>query len=369
MKPRIAIVCDWLINRGGAERVITKLHELFPNAPIYTALFDPERLPGFEKTVVFTSFLQKIPYSRKKHYLFLPLMPYAFEQFDFSKFDIIISSCHSASKGIITKPRVMHVCYCHSPMRYAWDNCHEYMEQYGIPKFAQAKAKKLIHEIRMWDRLAADRVDFFIANSEHVQKRIQKYYRRDATVIYPPVDTEHFTISEMPGKYFLAVGRLTPYKRFDLLVTVFNKLRLPLRIIGMGRDEKKLKKMAGPTIEFLHDVDDTTLRAIYQEAKALLFPQVEDFGIAPIETMSSGRPVIAYSGGGVLETVIPGETGILFHEQTQESLEKALQSFQKHRWDPLKIRKVAQQFDSKVFSRNFLEFLQEKWGWWQKNMI
>lgn len=369
MKPRVAIVCDWLTNRGGAERVIGKLHEMFPHAPIYTSLYDPERLPGFENTVIFTSFLQKIPYAKKKHYFLLPFMPYVFEQFDFSKFDIVISSCHSASKGIITKPKTMHICYCHSPMRYVWDNSHEYVERYGIPAILKSRAKKLLHGIRLWDKLAADRVDFFIANSEHVRKRIQKYYRMDADVIYPPVETKRFTVADEPGKYFLAVGRLTPYKRFDLLISVFNKLRLPLRIIGTGREEKKLKSMAGPTIEFLSNVDDETLAGIYREAKALVFPQVEDFGITPVETMSCGRPVIAYSEGGALESVIPGETGIFFDEQKEEALEKALTNLQKHDWNPMKIRKAAERFDSSVFMKKMADFLMEKWEIWQKTMV
>lgn len=369
MKPRVAIVCDWLLNRGGAERVIQKLHELFPQAEIFTALYNPEKLPGFEKTVVHTSFLQKIPYAKQKHYFLLPLMPYAFEQFDLSKFDIVISSCHSASKGIITKPRTLHICYCHSPMRYAWDNCHEYIEKYGLPFLAKERAKKLLHTIRMWDRLSADRVDFFLANSEHVRKRIQKYYRRDATVLYPPVETKHFEVAEKTGKYFLAVGRLTPYKRFDLLIQVFNKLRLPLRIVGAGREEKKLRKMAGGTIEFLSDVDDRTLRAIYQDARALLFPQTEDFGITPVEAMSCGRPVIAYAEGGALETIIPGETGIFFNEQRPEAIEKAIHNFQKHTWDPKKIRKAAERFDSDIFAKNLLNFISEKWDYWQKHMV
>ncbi len=276
---------------------------------------------------------------------------------------------HSASKGIVTKPRTMHICYCHSPMRYVWDNCHEYIEQYGLPKIFKGRAKKMLHNIRMWDRLAADRVDFFIANSEFVRKRIKKYYRTDAAVIHPPVDTRHFTPSEGPGKYFVAVGRLTAYKKFDLLISVFNKLRLPLRIIGKGREEQKLKEMAGSTIEFLHDVDDETLRGIYQEAKALVFPQVEDFGIAPVEAMSCGRPVIAYAEGGALETVIPGETGVFFEEQKEEALEKAVLNFQKHKWDPKRIRKAAEKFDTSAFQRKMTDFILEKWGYWQENMV
>lgn len=369
MRPRIAIICDWLLNKGGAERVIQKFHELFPQAPIFTSLYDASRIPGLENTVITTSFLQKIPFASQKHYLLLPFMPFAFEQFDLSKFDIVLSSCHSASKGVLTKPRTLHICYCHTPMRYAWDNFHEYFEQYRIPQVFRSRAKKILHRIRLWDRLAADRVDFFIANSEHVRKRIQKYYHRDALIIHPPVDTEKFRVAESPGKYFLAVGRLTPYKRFDLLISVANKYRLPLRIVGMGRDEKRLKEMASASIEFLGDVDDNTLAAVYRDSKALLFPQMEDFGIAPLEAMSCGRPVIAYGEGGALETVLPGETGLFFHEQKEEALVRVLKDFEKHEWNPPKIRRHAEKFDSKVFLKKILEFVEEKWEMWKKTMV
>lgn len=370
MKPRVAIVCDWLVARGGAERVILTISDMFPHAPIYAAIYDPQKLPEFREREVRTSFIQKMPFAVRKHYLYLPLMPYAFESFDLSKFDIVISSSHSCAKGIITKPRTLHVCYCHSPMRYAWDNCHEYFDQYGIPAPLKGRAKKILHDIRMWDRLAAERVDFFIANSEHVKHRIEKYYRKDSTVIHPPIETKKFQAKRgRDGQYYLAVGRLTPYKRFDLLIDTFNDLKLPLVIVGRGKEEEFLKKRAGRFITFLGNIPDDELVEVYERAISLVFPQSEDFGITPLEAMSCGKPVIAYGDGGVLETVVPGKTGLFFTEQTQESLKKTILEFGAMKWDSLEIRKHAEKFDRAVFENKLREFLEEKWGIWRQHMV
>jgi glycosyltransferase involved in cell wall biosynthesis len=368
VKPRIAIVCDWLISRGGAERVISAISDMFPHAPIYTAIYNKNLFPELNERQVITSFIQKMPFATKKHYLYLPLMPYAFEQFDLSKFDIVISSCHSCSKGIITKPRTLHVCYCHSPMRYAWDSCHEYFDQYGIPSPLRRSAKKMLSELRVWDRMAADRVDYFIANSTHVQKRIQKYYRHNSDVIYPPVDAGRFKLSNHEGQYFLAVGRLTPYKKFDLLVDTFNELNMPLLIVGTGKDEENLKKKAGRFITFLGHVPDNQLNEIYEKARALIFPQTEDFGITPLEAMSCGKPIIAYGDGGALETVIPGTTGLFFYEQTKESLKQAVLEFGAMKFSASAIRKHAGKFDKKIFEDNLKQYLEEKWGIWKSTM-
>lgn len=370
MQPRVAIVCDWLLSGGGAERVIFKLSQMFPHAPIYTTLYNKKLLPEFSERHIVTSFLQKFPFGSKKHYLLLPLMPYAFEQFDLRAFDIVISSCHSCSKGIITKPQTLHICYCHSPMRYVWDSCHEYFEQYGIPAPFKYTAKKLLHTLRLWDRLAAERVDFFIANSHHVQQRIRKYYRKDAAVIYPPIATNKFQLppKNMEGQYFLAVGRLAPYKRFDLLITTFNDMKLPLLIVGVGKEQRRLKKISGRFITFLGNIPDDELQKIYQGALALVFPQSEDFGITPLEAMSSGKPVIAFADGGALETVIPGRTGLFFSEQTSDSLKKTILEFNALKWDRAAIRKHAEQFDQSVFEKKIKGFIEEKWGIWKKEM-
>jgi glycosyltransferase involved in cell wall biosynthesis len=369
MKPRIAIVCDWLTNPGGAERVIHAFHELYPEAPIFTTVFNKERVKEFPETVINTSFLQKVPFAVKKHQLFLPLMPLAFEQFDLSNYDVVISSCHSTSKGIITKPRTLHISYLHSPMRYAWDNSQKYFDNYRVPRILRPFARRSLHKIRIWDRLASDRVDHFITNSEYVRKRVKKYYQRDADVIYPPVSIDQFSCSTKKGKYYLAVGRLTPYKRFDLLVETFNELRKPLLIVGSGRDEAKLKQMAKQNIQFLGEIPDSDLIEVYSEAKALLFPQVEDFGITPLEAMSSGKPVIALSEGGALETVVPGETGLFFDKQSVFSIKKAIEEFEDMKWDSSKIREHAESFKKERFQKEIENFVNEKWEEWKKTMV
>ncbi|MEK9132985.1 MAG: glycosyltransferase [Patescibacteria group bacterium] len=369
MELKIAIVCDWLVSRGGAERVINAISEMFPKAPIYTSIYNEQAFPEFADKKVVTSFIQKLPFAVKKHDMYLPLMPFAFEQFDLSQFDIVISSSHSCAKGIITKPRTMHLCYCHTPMRYAWDNCHEYIEQYGLPKLLKGRAKKILHDIRMWDRLCAERVDHFLTNSEHVKKRIWKYYRKNAQVVHPPVETNQFTQSKKEGQYFLAVGRLTPYKRFDLLVETFNELKIPLLIVGTGKELTRLQKMAGRFTTFLGHVPDDELVEIYQKATALVFPQVEDFGIAPLEAMSCGKPVIALAQGGALETVIPGKTGLLFTEQSVPDLKKVILECGAIKWDSTIIREHALRFSKSVFKDNLKAFLFEKWDIWRKEMV
>lgn len=367
--PKIAIVCDWLIARGGAERVIIALSQIFPQAPLYTTIYDEASFPEFKNKTVITSFLNKMPFARRKHSLYLPFMPYAFEQFDLSEFDIVISSCHSCSKGIITKPSTLHICYCHSPMRYVWDGCHEYVAQYGIPKLLQGSARRLLHKIRLWDRLAADRVDRYIANSKHVQARIEKYYRRPSEVIYPPVDTDFFTLAEKKeheGHYYLAVGRLTTYKKFDLIVECFNELKLPLVIVGTGKDEAMLRKKAGRFITFLGKISNEELREVYQKAKALIFPQVEDFGITPLEAMSCGRPVIAFGNGGALETVVEGTTGIFFKEQSVAGLKKAILESSKIQWNHDAIRKHALTFSQAHFAERLKAYVEKSWHTWKQ---
>lgn len=365
---KIAIVCDWLTNSGGAEKVILALHQLFPKAPIYTTIYNRERMPGFENAVIHTSYLQHMPWAKHKHQPYLGLMPSVFEQFDLSAYDIVISSSHSCAKGIITKPETLHVCYCHSPMRYAWENSHSYIREYEIHPLIKKIAPHLMHGIRMWDRLSADRVDYFIANSKHVQNRIYKYYRRTSSVIYPFVDCSKFKAGTKREDYYLAVGRLTPYKRFDLIIETLNKLNQPLKIVGTGVSYKKLAQLAGPNVEFLGRVSDGKLSELYAKAKALIFPQVEDFGIIPLEAMASGCPVIAYAKGGALETVADKKTGIFFHEQNPTALEGAIQKFQTMTFDEDLIREHAQTFDRRIFNEKLLDFLEKKWETWQKEM-
>lgn len=356
--PKVAIVCDWLTTWGGAERVIHVISELFPDAPIYTSLYNKKVLPQFADREVHTSFIQKIPGALKRYPYMLPLMPYAFESFDLSAYDIVISSSHSCAKGIITQPSTLHICYCHSPTRYLWDAWHSYFKQYRVPFGLRSLAKRLLHRLRIWDRVAADRVDVYSTNSHYVQKRITKYYKRDSTVIYPALHPSFEHLEPKPhGSYYLAVGRLTSYKRFDLIVETFNQLSLPLMIVGTGKDEKRLKKMAGRFITFTGKISDAELKNMYQNAIALIFPQVEDFGITPLEAMAAGKPVIALEEGGALETVIDKKTGVLFKEQIVESLSAAVIESQKISWNCHEIAQHAKSFSEKRFKDEFKSFV------------
>lgn len=360
-KLKIAIVCDWLTNSGGAEKIIIGLHQLFPNAPIYTSIYNPNQLHGLEKATIYTSYLQRFPFAKRRHQLYLGLMPHVFEQFNLDDYDLVISSSHSCAKGIITKPQTLHISYCHSPMRYAWENSINYIKEYEINPLLKTLAPFFIHKIRMWDRLSADRVDNFIANSNYVKDRISKFYRKPSTVIHPFIDVKKYKVNSKRDQFYLAVGRLTAYKKFDLIIETFNRLRLPLKIVGTGVSLKKLKAMAHPNIEFLGYVSDEQLHELYQKARALIFPQIEDFGITPLEAMATGCPVIAYGQGGALETVIDDETGILFKQQNVHTLMGALEKFQKKSFDTQTIRKHAEQFDRSVFNDKIVNYLEKKW--------
>ncbi len=368
-KLKIAIVCDWLTNNGGAEKIILALHRLFPRAPIYTSIYNPEKMPEFRDAIIYTSRIQKMPWAMEKHQLYLGMMPRVFEEFNLDGYDIVISSSHSCAKGIITKPKTLHICYCHSPMRYAWENSHQYIQEYVMNGSIKRLAPLFLHKIRMWDRLSADRVDFFVANSKHVQQRIHKYYRRPSTVIYPFVNVKDFKVSTKRDDFYLAVGRLTPYKRFDLIVETFNQLRKPLKIVGTGVAKKKLVAQAGRNIEFLSNVTESRLAELYGLAKGFIFPQVEDFGITPLEAMAAGCPVIAYKKGGALETVLEKKTGIFFDEQNAVSLKAGIEKFEKMEFDPFSIRVHAEKFDRKVFENKMLEFIAKKWEIWQEEMV
>lgn len=360
--PRVAIVCDWLTSFGGAERVILALSEIFPQAPIYTTIYNPE-LTQFRNKKVVTTFLQKMPFSKTKYPYYLPLMPKAIESFDFSKYDLVISSCHSVAKGIITKPDTLHFCYIHTPMRYVW--------QKDIDERAKGILKGIIlKRIQKWDYLAAQRPNFIIANSKNIQERIKKFYQRESEVIYPPVDTQKFKPNfKTPGEYFLVVSRLIPYKKIDLAVEAFNLLKLPLKIVGIGPELQKLKKKAGKNIEFLGKVSDNKLIKVYQNAKAFIFPAEEDFGIVPLEAQSCGKPVIAFEGGGTLETVVNGVTGIIFKKQSVDSLISAIKIFQSKNFSPEIIRKHALYFDEKIFKDNIKEYLKERIKEWNLKNI
>lgn len=360
---KVAIVCDWLTNYAGAERVVAAIAEIFPDAPIYTSIYNEEKMREFKGKDVRQSFIGKLLFAKKKHQMYITLMPYAFEGMDLDEYDLVISSSHACAKGVITSPDTVHVCYCHSPTRYCWDGSHAYVKNYGWYKWPfKFYIDRKISQLRKWDRLAAERVDHFIANSKFVAGRIEKYYDRESEVIYPPVDIENFEMSKQPGQYYLALGRLIPYKRFDLLVDTFNSLGLPLYIIGDGKEFASLKAKAADNVKMLGFVPEGTLRNYYANARAFLFPQKEDFGITAIEAMAAGKPVIAYKAGGALETVKDGKTGIFFEEQTIGSLSEAVKKCEKMlkdgKFDPKVIRKHAETFSKERFKKEMVKFLE-----------
>ncbi len=289
-------------------------------------------------------------------------MPPAIEQFDFSKYDIVLSDSSSYAKGVITGPKTYHICYCHTPMRYAWDDCQKYIEEFGFPKIVKKFIPFLMNYIRVWDRVSADRPDEYIANSKFVAGRIKKYYKKDSIVINPPVDIEKFQIGEKIGDYFLIVGRLMTYKRFDIVIEAFNRLGWKLKIIGRGPDFKRLSKMAKENIVFTGRLTDEELAKTYSEAKAFIFPQEEDFGIVAIEAMASGRPIIAFRGGDIVEHVREGIEGIFFDEQTPDSLIGALKKFDFRKFDPQKIRERTLPFDREIFKSKIKDYVNNALG-------
>jgi len=359
---KIALVHDHLVQDGGAEKVLLALQDVFPNAPTYTLLYDPKRVSAeFAGKDIRTSFLQRLPFGLKKYQWLLPFMPAATESYDLSAFDVVVSSSSAFAKGVITRPGAVHICYCHTPTRYLWSDTHSYVRDVKAPKLLKIGLPMLLNKLRIWDRLSADRVDRFVANSRTVADRIRKYYDRDSVVIHPPVETEKFSISDAPGTYFLAGGRLVSYKRFDLVIQAFNRLGLPLKIFGDGPLFEPYRKEARPNIEFTGKVSDEEKAALYRGAIAFIHPQEEDFGITALESMASGRPVIAYRKGGALETVVEGVTGAFFEDQEWEELATAVIRFDASAYDPRAIRAHAEAFDVALFKRRIAGLVSEAW--------
>lgn len=310
---KVAIVHDWLTNMGGAEQVVINLKKCYPEAPIYTTFYTPDNLSDELKNIeVHKSYLQKKDKKFINHKKYFPFMPFAFENFDLNDYDVVISSSSCCAKGVLTKPGSIHICYCHTPMRYAWEKREEYLE--GMGKLKKKLVKILLHYMRIWDSISSNRVDYFIANSTEVKKRIEKHYKREAVVINPPVRCKLFDISETDGDYYLVLSRLVGYKRFDLAVQACRELGKKLVVIGEGPERENLEKIADgdKNITFLGRVDDETVKKYMSECKALIFPGEEDFGIVPVEAESCGRPVIAYGKGGVLDSVIDRKNRSIF---------------------------------------------------------
>jgi len=367
---KIAIAHDYITKIGGAERVLSTLHDIYPDAPIYTLIYDKQGTKGeFEKAGynIKTSKLQKLPgFLRRRPRLLLAKFPQAVEEFDLTKYDVVISSSNSFAHGVVTRPQTLHLTYCYSPMRYGWDWAQEYLKENNVG-FGPVGIyiRKLISDLRIWDFLASRRTDVWIAISKTVARRIKKYYKKDSIVIYPPVEIDNYLDNKNKSKnYYLVVSRLTQYKKIDLAIKVFNDLKMPLYIIGEGADRKRLEKLANKNIKFLSWKSDKEKIRYFQKCRAFLFPGEDDFGITPIEAMAAGRPVVAYNAGGATETVIAGKTGEFFDNYDDpNSLKNAVLKLDKNYsiYKPSVCKNQAKQFSAEIFNRKFKSFIEKKY--------
>jgi glycosyltransferase involved in cell wall biosynthesis len=371
---RIAIVHYWFASHRGGERVVEAIAGMFPQADLFSLVVNPEVLPeNLRSRAITTSFLQKVPGATRWHRRFIPLYPMALEQFDLSAYDLVVSSESGPAKGVLTSAQTCHVCYCHSPMRYLWDFYHDYKNGATLGPLSRPLFTVASHYLRLWDAVSANRVDYFAANSRNVAARIRKHYRRESTVIYPPVNVGAGYLAQKTEDYYLVVGQLVDYKRVDLAVAACSRLGRKLRVVGDGEQFTRWKKLAGPSIEFCGALPDGQLREAYAHCRALLFPGEEDFGIVPVEAQSFGRPVIAFGRGGARETVLglhPGSngrpensTGMFFHQQSVDSLVEAILAFERveDRFDRVFIQRQVDRFAPERFRHSFGGFLGEKW--------
>lgn len=359
----LALVHDWLNQVGGAEDVLAELVRLYPGAPVYTSLYAPEKMPpAYRAWDIRTLWMDRLPGIHDHHQPYLPLYPLAWGGLDLSAYDVILSNKSGFCHGVQHDTDTLHICYCLAPTRYVWQ-FESYVQREGLSALQVAALRPLVRLLRGWDRRAADRVDHFIAISTEIQGRIRRFYGRESTIIYPPVATGRF-VPVPPDEvedYYLVVSRLIPYKRIDLAVRACTALGLPLKVAGRGRDAERLMAMAGPSVEFLGYVPDEDLPGLMARCRAFIFPGLEDFGIAPVQAQAAGRPVIAFAGGGALDTVLPGETGELFAEQTVESLAAVLRDFDPARYDPERIRAHARRFDTAVFAGQITSYVEQAW--------
>lgn len=355
-----AIINDWLVSHGGGERTLAAILEALPS-PLYTLLYDPAVQKELLKEVdVHSSFIQKLPLAKKKYRYYLPLFPFAIEQFDVGPYDLVLSVSHAVAKGVLTHPDQLHLCYCFTPMRYAWDLTHQYLS--GMKGLQKILAKLSLHYLRNWDIASLGRVDHFAAISSYIAKRIHKVYGKEATVIYPPVDVGKITCVEEKESFYLVVSRLVPYKKVDLIVEAFSHhLDKKLVVVGEGPEEKKIKAKAQKNVEFLGFQPDAVVRNLMGKAKGFIFAAEEDFGIVVVEAQAAGTPVIALGKGAALETVIPNKTGLFFKESTVASLCEAIAAFETKSFNPQEIAASASRFSKERFTREFKEFVQKKW--------
>lgn len=370
---KVAIIQEWLVSVGGSDKVVKAISDIFPDADIYTLVADKDVCQelGIDYSKVHTSLIQKLPFGAKKYKMYLPLFPYVIEQFDLRGYDVVISSSHAVAKGVLTKADQLHICYCHSPIRYGWDMYNEYLEEANLSKgFKSFLARYLLHRIRKWDVLSSFRVDHFISNSNNVGKRIKKTYRRDSTTIYPNIDISSFTPHYEKEDFYLASSRLVPYKKIDVIVEAFNQMPdKKLVVIGGGSDFDKIKNIAKSNITVMGYQPFDILKEKMQKAKAFVFAADEDFGMIPIEAQACGTPVIAFGKGGSLETVIENETGLYFYEQTPTSIIDAVMRFEQmqNTLDYTRIRAHAEKFSEQRFKDEFRTYVVERYNAFLKN--
>jgi glycosyltransferase involved in cell wall biosynthesis len=366
MRPdiKIALVHDWLTGMRGGEKVLEVLCELYPQAPLYTLLHNRGSVsPIIEEREIHPSFIDRLPLKKTGYRNYLPLFPRAIESFDFSGYDLILSTSHAVAKGARPAPGALHICYCHTPMRYIWELYNDYFGPGRAGLLTRTAMSFLAPRLRRWDVESSSRVHHFIANSRNVAERIRQYYRRPADVIHPPVNLDQFTLSQSDDGYFLIVSALVPYKRVDLVIEVFNRSGERLLIVGTGPERKHLQSIAASNIEFLGWQSNQELARLYTRCRALIFPGIEDFGIVPLEAMASGKPVIAFGAGGALETVIDDPqkpTGVFFREQTPDALAEALRKLRTLRFDPAAIRAHAERFDRRTFKETLRQYVEQK---------
>ncbi|HPO05688.1 MAG TPA: glycosyltransferase [Candidatus Gracilibacteria bacterium] len=362
-KMKVALVTDWLTVLAGGEKVLKAVADIFPTAPIFTTVTNPAKIGEFNQREIHTSFLQKVPYFHKKHQMWLPLLPYAIESLDLKGYDLVISFSSCVAKSVITHPHQCHICYIHSPMRYVWE---PYLDARInlLPKFLHPLTHALYSRLRVWDKSTSSRPDLYIANSLTTQARVRRYYEKDTKILYPPVDLSRFKLADQKADFYLAAGRMVPYKSFDLLIDTFRTLpERQLKIIGDGVDRPRLMKLAKdcPNIEFLGRVSDEVMTDTYSKAKYFLLPQMEDAGITQIEALASGTPVIAFKAGGALDVIQDQENGLFFAEQTVEALaQKIVEADQFTQWDSQKLRDSVARYDVKIFQNNFLDLAAEQ---------
>ena len=366
----LVLVHDWLNQIGGAEDVLADLVSMYPDSPIYTSLYAPDMMPDFYREWdIRTLWTDNLPAIYTHHQPYLPVYPFVWQGLDLSDYDVVLSNKSGFCHGLNFNPdTTIHICYCLAPTRYVWQ-LDSYIKREGLGKIAEMGLRPMVAMMKRWDYAAAQRVTHFIAISSEIQERIKTYYNRDPVIIFPPVDTSRFTpVAQADVEdYFLIVSRLIPYKRIDLAVQAATQLGLPLKIGGKGRDMERLQAMAGDTVEFLGYVPDEDLPRLMAKAKAFIFPGLEDFGITPVQAEAAGRPVIAYKGGGALDTVIEGVTGEYFAEQTVDSLAAVMQAFDADKYDPATIRKHALQFDTQIFKQQIDSFATQAWEAHQTN--